>query len=78
MAYTVCAISLSEETMKLVLAMTCALCLTLAGTLFAFARTAPGDAYAAYADAAKNATSCELTSCGCLGMKCSCFECGKK
>jgi hypothetical protein len=64
--------------MKLALALTCALCLMLTGTLFAFSRTAPGDDYAAYADAAKNASSCELTSCGCLGARCSCFECGRK
>lgn len=63
--------------MKLALAIACALCLTLAGTLFAFARGVSGESYAAFADAEKNATSCELTSCGCLGMRCSCFECGK-
>ena len=62
--------------MKLALTLTCALCLTLTGTLFAFARVTPGDSYAAFADATQNATSCELTSCGCLGLKCSCFECG--
>ncbi|EFL50940.1 hypothetical protein DesfrDRAFT_2312 [Solidesulfovibrio fructosivorans JJ]] len=62
--------------MKLVLTLTCALCLTLTGALFAFGRVTPGESYAAYADAVQNATSCELSSCGCLGMKCSCFECG--
>jgi hypothetical protein len=54
----------------------CALCLTLCGTLFAVSRSAAESSWAAYADAARNATSCELTSCGCLGMRCSCFECG--
>jgi hypothetical protein len=53
----------------------CALCLTLAGTLFAVSRSAAQSSYAAYADATRNITSCELTSCGCLGMRCSCFEC---
>ncbi len=64
--------------MKLALAATIALCLTLTGALFAFARLAPGDSLAAYADATRNATSCELSSCGCLGLRCSCFECGKR
>ena len=63
--------------MKLVLAIACALCLTLTGTLFAFSQATPGESYAAYADAARNATSCEMSSCGCLGLRCSCFECGK-
>jgi len=62
--------------MKLALAITCTLCLTLTGTLFAFSRGASGESFAAYAGAADNATSCELSSCGCLGLKCSCFECG--
>ncbi|HCR14464.1 hypothetical protein [Solidesulfovibrio sp.] len=63
--------------MKLVLAIACALCLTLTGTLFAFSQATPGESYAAYADATRNATSCELSSCGCLGLRCSCFDCGK-
>ncbi len=62
--------------MKLVPILACVLCLTLAGSLFAFSRTTPGEDYAAYADATRNTTSCELSSCGCLGMRCSCFECG--
>jgi len=64
--------------MKLALVLACVLCLTLTGTLFAFSRTTPGESYAAYADAVQNATSCELSSCGCLGLRCSCFECGGK
>ncbi|MEA4858722.1 MAG: hypothetical protein AAGU21_15720 [Solidesulfovibrio sp.] len=64
--------------MKFVLALACALCLTLATALFAFCRVTPGESYAAYADAANGATSCDFASCGCLGLKCSCFECGGK
>ena len=62
--------------MKLVLILSCALCLMLTGALFAFGRATPGESYAAYADAVQNATSCECASCGCLGLKCSCFDCG--
>ena len=62
--------------MKLVLAIACALCLTLTGTLFAFSQATPGESYAAYADAVSGASCCEMASCGCLGLKCSCFECG--
>lgn len=54
----------------------CALCLALGGSLFAVSRTAAQSSWIAYADATRNITSCELTSCGCLGMRCSCFECG--
>ena len=62
--------------MKLAPILAGVLCLALTGSLFAFSRATPGDSYAAYADATRNITSCELTSCGCLGLKCSCFECG--
>lgn len=61
--------------MNRVMLLCCALCLTLCGTLFVVSRTAAMSSLAAYADAAQNATSCELTSCGCLGLRCSCFEC---
>lgn len=54
----------------------CALCLALCGCLFAVSRTAAQSSFAAYAGATDTITSCELTSCGCLGMRCSCFECG--
>ena len=63
--------------MKRVLIAATLACSLLTGALFAFARTAPGESYAAYADAVQNATSCELSSCGCLGLRCSCFDCGK-
>ncbi|MHC1791976.1 hypothetical protein [Solidesulfovibrio sp.] len=62
--------------MKRALVAASTLCLLLAGSLFAFARTAPGESYAAFADAASGAGCCEMVSCGCLGTKCSCFECG--
>jgi len=62
--------------MKRVLVVAGAVCLLLAGSLFAFARTAPGESYAAFADAASGAACCEFASCGCLGNKCSCFDCG--
>ena len=64
--------------MKRALIVAASLCLLLAGSLFAFARTAPGESYAAFADAASGATCCECASCGCLGAKCSCLECGGK
>lgn len=53
------------------------LCVAMCGLLFTVSRTAAQSSYAAYADAAAGATCCELTSCGCLGMRCSCGECGK-
>ncbi len=62
--------------MKLALALTCLFCLTLTGTLFAFSRSASADAYAAFAGAAGNVSSCEMATCGCMGMRCSCAECG--
>lgn len=55
----------------------CVLCLMLCGVLFSVSRTAAQSSFAAYADAAAGSTCCELTSCGCLGMKCACGECGK-
>ncbi len=64
--------------MKLALALTCALLLALTGTLFAAGKVIPGESYTSYAGVVERATSCELGSCGCLGLKCSCFECGKK
>jgi hypothetical protein len=62
--------------MKRALIAASAVCCILTGSLFAFARTAPGESYAAFADAATGSTCCDLASCGCLGLKCSCFECG--
>ena len=62
--------------MKLALVLICTACLTLTGALFAFGRVTPGESYAAYADAVSGASCCEMASCGCLGLKCSCFECG--
>lgn len=61
--------------MNRTLLLLCTLCLALCGSLFAVSRTAAQSSFAAYADATGNITSCELTSCGCLGMRCSCFEC---
>ncbi len=60
------------------LAIACAICLTLTGTLYAFSREIPEADHAAFADATRNVTSCEFASCGCLGLRCSCFECGGK
>ena len=62
--------------MKRVLIAATVACSLLSGALFAFARTTPGESYAAYADAVSGASCCEMASCGCLGLKCSCFECG--
>jgi len=64
--------------MKRTLIITCVLCLTLTGTLFAFSRATPGESYAAYADATQHISSCECASCGCLGLHCSCLDCGRK
>ena len=63
--------------MKTGMMLLCALCLTLCAVLFTVSRTAAQSSFAAYADAAADSACCELTSCGCLGMRCSCGECGK-
>jgi len=64
--------------MKGSLLLACVLCLALCGVLFAVSRTAAQSSFAAYADAASSSTCCEIGSCGCLGMKCACGDCGGK